>query len=81
MELVMIRVHTVETAPTIAPPLPARRRRPLPIEPLIFALLLMALTLGINTVLPSVEANTASDTAPKAPQAKPAEVARIAQVI
>ena len=80
MELDIFRVHTVKTAPTIAPSLLARRRRPLPVEPLVFALLLMALTLGINTVLPSVEANTASDTAPKAPQAQPAEAAHIAQV-
>lgn len=35
-------------SPAIAPPAPFRRRRPLRTEPLVFALFVAALTLGIN---------------------------------
>ncbi len=73
----------MKTALTIAPPPPARRHRPLQLEPLVFAVLLMALTLGINVVLPKAEADHAADNAQKAQPTQPAaaaEVARIAQV-
>lgn len=70
----------MKTALTIAPPTPARRHRPLPVEPVIFAVLLMALTLGINVVLPKVEAGAAADSAQQVQPAPPAQVAHIAQV-
>jgi hypothetical protein len=38
----------VNTGPALAPPLALRRRRPLRAEPLVFAVLLTLLTLGIN---------------------------------
>lgn len=44
---------------------------------MLFAVLLLALTLGINVVLPKAEANGAVDTAQEAP---PAQVAQTAQV-
>ncbi len=64
---------------SIAPPPPARRHRPLQVEPIVFAVFLMALTLGINIVLPKVETAT-GDTAHQAAPAQPARVAQVAQV-
>lgn len=70
----------MKTALTIAPPPPARRHRPLPVEPVVFAVLLMALTLGINVVLPKAEAGVSADTTHEAQPEQPAQVAHIAQV-
>lgn len=39
----------------IAPPPPIRRRRPVPAEPTLFALLLTLLTLGINISVPQAQ--------------------------
>ncbi len=64
----------------IAPPPPARRHRPLPVEPLVFAVMLMALTLGINVVLPKVEADATADTAEQAQPARNATPARVAHI-
>lgn len=70
----------MKTVLTIAPPPPARRHRPLPVEPMVFAVLLMVLTLAINVALPKVEADAAADAAHKAQPAQPAQVAHVAQV-
>lgn len=70
----------MKTVLTIAPPPPARRHRPLPVEPVIFAVLLMAVTLGINVVLPKIEVGPAADSAQQAQPAPPAQVSRVAQV-
>lgn len=69
----------MKTALTIAPPAPARRHRPLPVEPVVFAVLLMALTLGINMALPKVESG-AADSAQHVQPTPPAQVAHVAQV-
>jgi len=50
---------------------------------MIFAVLLMALTLGINVVLPKADADTAADTTHKVQPVQPdatAQVAHSAQV-
>ena len=67
MSLVLFRVLTVKSVVTFASP-PARRHRALPVEPFVFAALLMVLTLGINVAV--TEADTHGDTAQ---QAAPAE--------
>lgn len=68
----------MKTVLTIAPPPPARRHRLLPVEPLVFAVLLMALTLGINVALPKAEAGASADTAQKAQPAQTASPAQLA---
>lgn len=45
---ILFRVLTVNTGSAIAPPPALRRRRPLRAEPVVFAVLLTMLTLGIN---------------------------------
>lgn len=70
----------MKTALTIAPPPPVRRHRPLPVEPMLFAVLLVALTLGINIALPKSDVGTAADTAQTAQPTPPAQVAHAAQV-
>ena len=45
---ILFRVLSVNTGSAIAPPFALRRRRPLRTEPLVFALLVALLTLGIN---------------------------------
>jgi hypothetical protein len=52
----------------------------LPVEPIVFAVFLMALTLGINVVLPKVESNTAVDTSQPAPSAEPAQSVQVVHV-
>lgn len=64
----------------IAPPPPARRRRPIPVEPLVFAVLLMALTLGINVVLPKADVATTADTAPQAQPAQAPHTVRVSHI-
>ncbi|MDP1900724.1 MAG: hypothetical protein Q8K96_09755 [Rubrivivax sp.] len=64
----------MKTVLTIAPPPPARRHRPLSVEPLVFAMLLLALTLSINMGLPGTDA--AQDAAEKRQTAQPAEQTR-----
>lgn len=54
----------MKPATTLTPP-PARRHRSLPVEPLIFAVLLMALTVGINLATPGDD--TAHDSAKTTP--------------
>ncbi len=70
----------MKSALTIAPPPPARRHRPLPVEPMVFAVLLMALTLGINVLLPQAEADAAAETAQKAAPAQTVQVSHISPV-
>ncbi len=70
----------MKTALTIAPHPPARRHRPLPVEPVVFAVLLMALTLGINVALPKIEADAAADSARQVQPAAPVQIAHTAQV-
>lgn len=70
----------MKSAPSIAPPPPVRRNKPVPVEPLVFAVLLMAFTLGINVVLPKVEADAAEGTAHKAQPAQQAQVALTSRV-
>ena len=45
---ILFRVSTVNTGSAIAKPPALRRRRPLRTEPVVFAVLLTLLTLGIN---------------------------------
>ena len=45
---ILFRVLHVNPGPAIAPPPALRRRRPLRAEPVVFAVLLTMLTLGIN---------------------------------
>lgn len=67
----------MKSALTIAPPPPARRHRPLPVEPFVFALLLMVLTLGINVALHKDHA--AGETAHKAQPAPTTQSSQVAQ--
>ncbi len=61
----------MNSACTFAPPPTIRRRRPLPAEPALFALLLTLLTLGINMTVPQAQANR------EATQTLPQQVAAV----
>ncbi len=53
----------MNTGPAIAPP-PVRRHRPLPTEPVVFAVALTLLTLAINLQAPAERAGAAKAQAP-----------------